>query len=115
MTTNLPTYNGYANYPTWAVNLWIDNDQGLQEYFAEQAQAALDDNEGDKDAAKYDLADDIHTYMDDLIEEFTPGIFTGMTGDLFGFAYGFVDWQEIAENMLYDLEWEDPDQEDEEE
>ena len=22
-------YNGWRNYPTWAVNLWLSNDEGL--------------------------------------------------------------------------------------
>jgi len=28
------TYNGYANYQTWNVCLWISNDQGLNEFAA---------------------------------------------------------------------------------
>jgi hypothetical protein len=28
------TYNGYANYQTWNVCLWISNDQGLHELAA---------------------------------------------------------------------------------
>ena len=29
------TYNGYTNYQTWNIALWIDNDQGLHEQVQE--------------------------------------------------------------------------------
>ena len=31
------TYNGWTNRNTWAVNLWIDNEQWSQEYWQEEA------------------------------------------------------------------------------
>ena len=34
MTEN-QTCNGWENKPTWLVKLWIDNDQGNQEYWRE--------------------------------------------------------------------------------
>ena len=29
------TYNGYTNYETWAVALWMDNDQGSYAHYRE--------------------------------------------------------------------------------
>ena len=34
------SYNGWPNYETWAVKLWLDNDQGLCEYWRETSQWA---------------------------------------------------------------------------
>lgn len=47
-------YNGWVNYETWLVNLWIDNDQGEHEYWQEQTEAEIKDsyNRGcDRDTA----------------------------------------------------------------
>jgi hypothetical protein len=40
MTTD-DTYNGYTNRETWALNLVLNNDQGLQEMTAERVADAL--------------------------------------------------------------------------
>jgi len=39
--TTYPTYNGWKNYETWSVKLWLDNEeagQALQQELLEQAQ-----------------------------------------------------------------------------
>ena len=37
-------YNGWSNYPTWAVNLWLSNDEGLYNAAHELVGETLVDN-----------------------------------------------------------------------
>jgi hypothetical protein len=36
------TYNGWTNYPTWCVNLWLSNDEGLYRATVELVDAWLE-------------------------------------------------------------------------
>ena len=78
------TYNGYKNYETWNVALWMDNEQGSQSYWVEQAENA---------ESIHALAD----MMKDEHEELMPEV-TGVYSDLLQAALDSVDWYEIAEN-----------------
>lgn len=98
------TYNGWSNYETWVVNLWIDNDQGSQERWAERAvellQGAIDDETTDPKAeALSTLADELEADHG----EFTPEL-SGVFSDLLTHALGRVDWREIAEHYIADID-----------
>lgn len=97
-------YNGWTNYPTWNVKLWMDNDEGEYNYWREQAQEVFDQAESDeyftkKERAALDLADVLKEYFD----ENNP-LETGTHADLLGWALGMVDWKEIADSLLEDFE-----------
>ena len=98
------TYNGWSNYETWVVNLWIGNEESSQERWAERAlelvQEAIDNDESDPKAeALSSLAEALEAEHD----EATPVLF-GVFGDLMRHALGCVDWREIAESMLSDID-----------
>ena len=90
------TYNGWMNYETWVVNLWIDNEQGSLEFFREQAKATYDeaaatDTWTREESARFHYADWLKEYYDENIPEM-PGVY----GDLLGGAIAAVNWDEIA-------------------
>lgn len=97
------TYNGYTNYPTWVVNLWIDNEEGSQTYWREVAEECYRDatpaydGQTQKDAAIYDLSQRLKGEF----EEGDPFIVkASVYADLMGWALSSVNWHEIAEGML---------------
>ena len=89
-------YNGWANYPTWAVNLWGDNDEGLYNYFRDKLNEIKENNADDPDAQLSELGQAIK----DFIEENAPEIGASVYSDLIGYAIDSVNYWEIAENML---------------
>lgn len=109
MTTTDKTYNGWKNYETWNVALWIDNDQGSYNERIRLAQEAWDEAEADRsftrlEQAQFDLADKLK----DWIEEQNPlANDASLFSDLLNAALSEVDWMEIAENWLEDIDKDD--------
>jgi len=109
------TYNGWSNYETWTVSLWMDNERHSHEYWRRQAaehrqaaptrQLVADGVWTAEEAAKFNLADQIKDETADDSPLKTPSLYS----DLLNAAFGEVNWQEIAGHLLADVaEQEDP-------
>lgn len=95
-------YNGWSNYETWCVKLWIDNDQGSYEYWREMTQECWENSGHDKDATLRKL----FYMLKDEHEENTPET-VGVYADLLNAALSEVDWHEIAESLFDAEEFEE--------
>ncbi|HEY7192875.1 MAG TPA: hypothetical protein VH439_03965 [Gemmatimonadales bacterium] len=106
------SYNGWSNYETWNVALWLSNDEGSYTHWRREASDAWDDSEGEDDrtdAAAADLARRLEREIKDGAPELD-----GTYSDLLSAALGAVDWHEIAAGMIEDGDFQD-DSEDEDE
>lgn len=90
-------YNGWTNYETWCVNLWLSNDEGtynevndllLQEQSVHEAETALSD------------------FVEGLAESTCEGSISGASFvvDLLGSALANVNWTEIVESWISGLD-----------
>ena len=99
---NDTTYNGWTNYETWCVKLWIDNDEGSYLCWLDNVKDVLK-RADDKDEAIGNLRE----MLKDEHEESQPEV-SGVYADLMTAALGSVDWYEIASAMITDYLADNP-------
>lgn len=99
-------YNGWSNYETWNVNLWLTNDEYIYESIMEELSPDMED---------YEVGNIIECFVDNMnpIAD-QASLFT----DLLGSALHEVDYSEIGTSFLEDIRerenWHEEDEEDEE-
>lgn len=92
-------YNGYANFETWLVKLWIDNEQASQKYWLERAAILVHRYDTNEDEAKYELVQCLREDFDDNNPLADNASFWT---DLLNASLLRVDWREIAEALIED-------------
>ena len=93
-------YNGWYNWETWCVNLWMDNDQGSHEMWREVARESIDADEGTN---WFYFEERLKEYLDYLQEDMqNNGIASGLAYDLLGGAISEVNTREIAMHWVAD-------------
>lgn len=95
-------YNGWTNYETWNLNLWLDNDQGTQEYWRERAEQIYRDTDPGEDR-RSDATNELAEALKDETQENQPQIDNGFYADILSAAVSEVNWYEIAEYWISDV------------
>ncbi len=118
------TYNGWTNYPTWAVNLWLSNDQGSNDATLEVVAYAYDAAAGNDNcepwtdshgtehapiwtvaqARRFTAADALKEWIGEQADSLANGSEPTMFVDLLGYALDAVNWDELAEGWIITLE-----------
>ena len=88
-------HNGWGNYPTWEVALWLLNDERACQCWGRSAKEILLSVSGNAVEAKKllarEIADDFEGNMPKII---------GIYADMLGWALSLVDWGKIASAIL---------------
>lgn len=91
----LPRVNGWANYPTWALSLWLTSDDGVQAQVEQLLRGAPDGERAEAlrvyVVAQFGSLGNPH----DMIS-------VGFAGDVFWWALDYVDFEAVARSLVGD-------------
>ena len=96
------TYNGWTNYETWCVNLWLTNNEYDAEWLSKEAAQAKESGRIalSMDALKEAIEEQFDLWKDERRENQPATMFD----DLMNAALAEVNWYEIIENHMEDLD-----------
>jgi hypothetical protein len=113
MSDEATRYNGWANYETWCVHLWLTNEEGSYRYWREEARRHRREARSCANVREgiwtVELAEraGLAEQMKSQLEEASPLVEPSLFSDLLNAALSEVDWHEIAGAFLEALDPED--------
>jgi len=107
-------YNGWHNYETWAVSLWMNNEEGSSDHWREQAKDAYINADAlsayarftgneiftREEKAAFTLADALKEHF----ENDNPLTDASVYSDLLNAALSEVNWNEIAKRYIDEVD-----------
>ena len=106
MTESDSSYNGWSNYETWVVNLWLGNDEDSYNTCRSLAQRCIEESVADevfsrKERACYQLANELK----EMIEDGNPlASEASVYADLLNASFSEINWKEIANGLLQETD-----------
>lgn len=107
MATADSSYNGWTNYETTVVKLWMDNDESSYLYWQERTAEAWQEAEHGGSHYTTDRSIRARILLAEQLQaehEDTAPTVNGVYADLLNAALAEVDWHEIADSLLTDAE-----------
>ena len=93
------TYNGFSNWETWVVNLWMDNDSELYGHYGEMAHTEVSK---DKERAVFKLSLILQAEFVEWMPEWE-----GVYMELLSGAMTKVNWHQVARHLVERVEEEE--------
>ena len=97
MYANDVSYNGHANYPTWAIYMFLSNSESDWNYIDRLATNACEEEESER-RASIRLAKEMQEFFENRMPEL-DGAFV----DLLQYAVDQIRWLEIAEGLVGEI------------
>ncbi len=103
------TYNGFTNYETWAVSLWLGNDHGSYQYWRDATQeewecAKAAPASAGRSTPRETASIALSQRLREEVEGGSPLADATLYTDLLQSALDQVDWYEVADNLLEDAQ-----------